>query len=73
MGASLILTWVGEQQAVFPSYTGRASVNISTGALTLNTITVADSGVYVVQSSDAQFKANTSITVVGETTLESIP
>ncbi|XP_078107950.1 carcinoembryonic antigen-related cell adhesion molecule 1 [Sander vitreus] len=64
VGESLILTWLGDQQAVFPSYSGRASVNILTGALYLSSITVADSGVYVVQSSDTQLKANASITVL---------
>lgn len=72
VGASLILTWVGEQQAVFPTYIGRASVNVSTGALTLNPITLVDSGVYIVQSNDPQFTANTSIAVVGETSLKSM-
>ena len=66
MGESLILTWLGDQQAVFPSYSGRASVNILTGALNLSSVTVADSGVYVVQSSEIQLKANASITVLGE-------
>ncbi|XP_044064759.1 carcinoembryonic antigen-related cell adhesion molecule 1-like isoform X2 [Siniperca chuatsi] len=61
---SLILTWFGDQQAVFPSHSGRASVNVLTGALTLSSVTVADSGVYVVQSSDPQLKANASITVL---------
>ncbi|XP_067365633.1 carcinoembryonic antigen-related cell adhesion molecule 6-like [Channa argus] len=64
VGGSLILTWLGEQQAVFPSYSGRASVNISTGALTLSPVIVADSGAYVVQSSDPQLRANTSISVL---------
>ncbi|XP_028436554.1 carcinoembryonic antigen-related cell adhesion molecule 5 [Perca flavescens] len=64
VGESLILTWMGDQQAVFPSYSGRASVNILTGALNLSSVTVADSGVYVVQSSDIQLKANASITVL---------
>lgn len=67
VGESVILTWIGEQQAVFPSHTGRASVNILTGALTLSSVTVADSGVYVVQGSDPQLQANASITVVGKT------
>ncbi|KAF1388152.1 hypothetical protein PFLUV_G00087250 [Perca fluviatilis] len=64
VGESLILTWLGDQQAVFPSYSGRASVNILTGALSLSSVTVADSGVYVVQSSEIQLKANASITVL---------
>ncbi len=67
MGESLILNWVEDQQAVFPSHNGRASVNVLTGALTLSAVTVADSGVYVVQSSDPQVKANASITVLGKT------
>ncbi|XP_071326928.1 cell adhesion molecule CEACAM6-like [Trachinotus anak] len=64
LGESLILTWLGDQQAVIPSHSGRAVVNILTGALTLNSVTMADSGVYVVQSSDPQLRANASITVL---------
>lgn len=66
VGDALILTWLGEQQAVFPSHSGRASVNVLTGALTLSSVTVADSGVYVVQSTDPQLRASTSVTVLGE-------
>ncbi|MEQ2292028.1 hypothetical protein AMECASPLE_018961 [Ameca splendens] len=61
---TFILTWLGEQQAVFPGYTGRASVNVTTGALTLSSLTVTDSGVYKVQSSDRLLNANVSLTVV---------
>ncbi|XP_070690984.1 cell adhesion molecule CEACAM6-like [Pempheris klunzingeri] len=64
IGDTLILTWLGDQEAVFPSHSGRASVNGLTGALTLSSVTVADSGVYIVKSSDPQLKANASITVV---------
>uniref|UniRef100_A0A3Q2U5U6 Ig-like domain-containing protein n=1 Tax=Fundulus heteroclitus TaxID=8078 RepID=A0A3Q2U5U6_FUNHE len=46
VGDTFILTWLGEQQAVFPGYSGRASVNVTTGALTLSSLTVTDSGVY---------------------------
>lgn len=67
IGESQILTWLGEQQAVFPSHSGRASVNVLTGALTLSPIKVTDSGVYIVQSTDPELKANISITVLGET------
>lgn len=67
VGESLILTWLGDQQAVVPTYNGRASVNVLTGALILTSVTVADSGVYVVQSDDPQLRANVSITVLGET------
>lgn len=67
VGESLILTWIRDQEAVFPNHTGRASVNVLTGALTLRSVTAADSGVYVVQSSDPQLRANASITVLGET------
>uniref|UniRef100_A0A3Q3GAQ5 Ig-like domain-containing protein n=1 Tax=Labrus bergylta TaxID=56723 RepID=A0A3Q3GAQ5_9LABR len=62
VGESQILTWLGEQQAVFPSHSGRASVNVLTGALTLSSVKVSDSGVYIVQGTDPQLKANTSIT-----------
>ncbi|XP_051812353.1 carcinoembryonic antigen-related cell adhesion molecule 5-like [Acanthochromis polyacanthus] len=64
VGESFILTWLGNQQAVFPGHSGRASVDVLTGALTLSSVTVADSGVYVVQSTDPQLKANASITVL---------
>ena len=67
VGESVILTWIGEQQAVFPSHAGRVSVNILAGALTLSSVSVVDSGVYVVQGSDPQLQANASITVVGKT------
>ncbi|XP_040020523.2 cell adhesion molecule CEACAM6 [Gasterosteus aculeatus] len=63
VGESLILTWVGDQQAVFPAHSGRASVNVLTGALALNSVTVADSGVYVLQSSNPELKAAASIAV----------
>ncbi|CAJ1062607.1 carcinoembryonic antigen-related cell adhesion molecule 1-like [Xyrichtys novacula] len=64
VGESQILTWLGAQQAVFPSHSGRASVDVLTGALTLSSVKVTDSGVYIVQSTDPQLKANTSITVL---------
>lgn len=64
---SLILTWVGDQQAVFPSHNGRASVDLSTAALTLSSVTVADSGLYILQSTDPKLKANATIAVLGET------
>ncbi|XP_055359198.1 hemicentin-1-like [Betta splendens] len=64
VGGSLIITWVGEQQASFANYSGRASVNIFTGALTLNPVIAADSGVYILQCSDPQLSANTSVTVL---------
>lgn len=67
VGESLILNWLGDQQAGVPSYNGRASVNVLTGALTLSSVKVADSGLYTVQSSDPQLKASASITVLGET------
>uniref|UniRef100_A0A3B3DPQ1 Ig-like domain-containing protein n=1 Tax=Oryzias melastigma TaxID=30732 RepID=A0A3B3DPQ1_ORYME len=63
VGQSPVVTWQGTHQAVFPSHTGRAFVNISTGALTLTSLTVADSGVYEVLGTDPQLRANTSITV----------
>lgn len=67
VGETPILTWQGIYQAVFPSYNGRASVNVLTGALTLSFVTVADSGVYRVQSSEPQLDAITSVTVLGKT------
>lgn len=65
VGGSPILAWSGSQQAVFPGHIGRASVNALSGALTLSAVTVADSGVYVVQSDEPPLRANTSITVLG--------
>ncbi|TWW78978.1 Carcinoembryonic antigen-related cell adhesion molecule 5 [Takifugu flavidus] len=64
VGDALVITWLGEQQAVFPSHSGRASVDIGSGALTLSAVTVADSGVYVVQGSDPPLRASAAITVV---------
>ncbi|KAM6909629.1 cell adhesion molecule CEACAM6-like [Xenentodon cancila] len=64
LGNYLILTWQEDQQAVFPSHRGRASVNVTSGALTLTFLTEADSGVYTVQSPDPQLKANASITII---------
>ncbi|XP_041650193.1 carcinoembryonic antigen-related cell adhesion molecule 1 [Cheilinus undulatus] len=64
VGVSQIVTWLGEQQAVFPSHSGRASVNITTGALTLSSVKVSDTGVYTVQGTDPQLTASASITVL---------
>lgn len=66
VGDSLIIAWLGEQQAVFPSHSGRAAVDVGSGELTLSAVTVADSGVYVVQGSDPQLRASAAITVVGK-------
>ncbi|XP_040899707.1 hemicentin-1-like [Toxotes jaculatrix] len=64
VGESLIIIWTERQQVVLPSYSDRASIEVLTGALTLNSVTLADSGVYVVQSNDPKLSANTSITVL---------
>ncbi|XP_043973031.1 carcinoembryonic antigen-related cell adhesion molecule 6-like [Gambusia affinis] len=61
---TFILTWLGEQQAVFPGYSGRASVNVTSGALTLSALSVTDSGLYQVHSADPLLKASVSLTVV---------
>lgn len=66
VGESLIVAWLNGQQAVFPGHSGRASVNILSSALTLSTVKVADSGVYVVQGMDPQLRASATITVVGK-------
>ncbi|XP_037309452.2 carcinoembryonic antigen-related cell adhesion molecule 1-like [Pungitius pungitius] len=63
VGESLILTWLGDQQAVFPGHSGRAAVNVLTGALALTSVRVVDSGVYVLQSSDPDLRATASIAV----------
>ncbi|KAK5921827.1 hypothetical protein CgunFtcFv8_019151 [Champsocephalus gunnari] len=76
VGGSLILTWTGAQQAVFPSHTGRATVDIQTGALTLTSVTVADSGLYVVQSVKPQLQAGASLSVyvlISNVTLKANP
>ena len=64
-GESLIVAWLDEQQAVFPGHSGRASVNVLSGALTLTAVTVADSGVFAVQGTDPQLRAAATITVMG--------
>ncbi|XP_036394524.1 carcinoembryonic antigen-related cell adhesion molecule 5-like [Megalops cyprinoides] len=64
LGADPILVWFGDSQDVFPSYKGRASLNISTGALLLKSVTVADSGIYVVEGSNPAFSANASLKVL---------
>ncbi|XP_014840864.1 PREDICTED: carcinoembryonic antigen-related cell adhesion molecule 6-like [Poecilia mexicana] len=61
---TFILTWLGEQQAVFPGYSGRASVNVTSGALMLRALTVSDSGLYQVQSGHPLLKASVFLTVV---------
>ncbi|KAK5861853.1 hypothetical protein PBY51_017297 [Eleginops maclovinus] len=63
VGGSLILTWTGAQQAVFPNHTGRATVDVQTGALTLTSVTVADSGDYTVQSTSPMLQASASLSV----------
>ncbi|KAM9724181.1 cell adhesion molecule CEACAM5-like [Menidia menidia] len=64
VGESQILTWLGDQQAVFSGYTGRAFVNTTTGALTLSLLSIEDSGLYWVQSSDPKLTARASVSVV---------
>ncbi|XP_014056830.1 carcinoembryonic antigen-related cell adhesion molecule 5 isoform X2 [Salmo salar] len=60
VGGAQILTWSGGQQAVFLSHNGSASVDVSMGTLTLTSITVVDSGVYVVQSTSPQLTATSN-------------
>lgn len=67
VGQTPIINWIGQQQAPFSDYIGRATVNVLTGALTLSSLTLKDSGVYVVQSPDPQLSASAAITVVGKT------
>ncbi|XP_015254115.1 PREDICTED: carcinoembryonic antigen-related cell adhesion molecule 5-like isoform X1 [Cyprinodon variegatus] len=64
VGEKFILTWLGQQQAVFPGYSSRASVNVTSGDLTLSSLTVSDTGVYTVQSGDPLLKASVPLTVV---------
>lgn len=64
-GDTFVINWLGDQQAVFPGHSGRASVNSTTGALTLSPLKLTDSGVYILLSGDVT--ANTSVTVIGET------
>ncbi|KAG7276202.1 hypothetical protein CRUP_004793 [Coryphaenoides rupestris] len=63
-GSFTILTWEGQQQAAFPSYTGRASVDTATGTLTLHSVTLADTGVYTVRNTESALTASTSVTVL---------
>lgn len=66
VSGSLIVAWLGTQQAVFPSHAGRASVDVLTGALTLRSVTAADSGLYEVQSDEPPLRANTTLVVLGK-------
>lgn len=66
VSGSLIVAWLETQQAVFPSHTGRASVNVFTGALSLSSVTTADSGLYEVQSDEPPLRANTELVVLGK-------
>lgn len=66
VSGSLIVAWLENQQAVFPSHAGRASVDVFTGALTLSSITAADSGLYEVQSDEPPLRANTELVVLGK-------
>lgn len=66
VSGSLIVAWLGTQQAIFPSHAGRTSVDVLTGALTLSSVTVADSGLYEVQSDEPQLRANTTLAVLGK-------
>ncbi|KAK0139786.1 Carcinoembryonic antigen-related cell adhesion molecule 5 [Merluccius polli] len=63
-GAAVIVTWVGPQQSVFPNHIGRASVDSTTGALTLRSVTLADTGVYTVQGTDPVLTASATITAL---------
>ncbi|CAL8258543.1 unnamed protein product [Boreogadus saida] len=64
LGTAVILNWLGSQAAVFPSYTGRASVDTATNTLTLRSVTLADAGVYTVKSTDSELTASITITVL---------
>lgn len=66
VSGSLIVAWLEAQQAVVPSHAGRASVNVFTGALTLSSVTAADSGLYEVQSDEPPLRANTELFVLGK-------
>lgn len=66
MSGSVIVAWLEAQQAVFPSHAGRASVNVFTGALTLSSVTAADSGLYEVQSDEPPLRASMELLVLGK-------
>lgn len=66
VSGSLIVAWLESQQAVSSGYTGRARVNVFTGALTLHSVTAADSGLYEVQSDEPPLRANTELAVLGK-------
>lgn len=63
VGNVLILTWQGDQQAVFSNHTGRASIDADR-ALTLNSLTVADSGVYTMKGTEPVLVASVIFTVL---------
>ncbi|KAJ8354750.1 hypothetical protein SKAU_G00223170 [Synaphobranchus kaupii] len=57
----LLVFWIGDQTEPQDK---RATVNTSTGALTLSSVTVADSGVYRLMSTTPPIQANTTLTVL---------
>ncbi|XP_048880311.1 carcinoembryonic antigen-related cell adhesion molecule 1-like isoform X1 [Brienomyrus brachyistius] len=60
-----ILMWSEKKQQTAGAFTGRASINTSSGILSLFSMTVADSGLYVIQSfPPIGFSANTTLTVL---------
>ncbi|KAK7886857.1 hypothetical protein WMY93_026478 [Mugilogobius chulae] len=67
VGEALILTWtrLGDQDqvAVYPNHMGRASID-GNRALTLNSLSVNDSGVYTMRSTDPVLSASVSLTVL---------
>ncbi|KAJ8287729.1 hypothetical protein COCON_G00003880 [Conger conger] len=60
-GSKTLVVWIGLEEQAADS---RASVNTTTGVLTLRSVTVGDSGLYKLQSLDPQFLAEASLTVL---------
>ncbi|CAL9705205.1 unnamed protein product [Knipowitschia caucasica] len=67
VGEYLILTWsrLGDQDqvAVYPDHLGRASIDAGR-ALTLTSLSVNDSGLYTMKSTDPKLSASLSLTVL---------
>ncbi|XP_072316976.1 cell adhesion molecule CEACAM5-like [Eucyclogobius newberryi] len=67
VGEALILTWtrLGDQDqvAVYPNHLGRASIDANR-ALTLSSLSVNDSGVYTMKSTDPELTASVSLIVL---------
>ncbi|MFT7800595.1 hemicentin-1-like [Arapaima gigas] len=59
-----IVLWIKSSQEIVTNYSGRVTFNSSIGTLSLQSVTVAESGVYEVQSFSPLFRATASLTVL---------